>query len=57
MSGKYQYAAAILTYENAIEPIAENLYKRRAYEGRVKAFSENRNDRLARDMQDLADVH
>ena len=51
------HPAATLTYEYALAPISENLYQRRAYEGRVKAFSQNGDKRLARDMQDLADVH
>lgn len=49
--------AATLSYESALEPIAENIYQRRAYERRAKAFSEEGNERLAGDMQDLADVH
>lgn len=57
MSGKYQYAAATLTYENAIEPISENLYQRRVFENRSAAFSENGHDRLAEHLQTLADVY
>lgn len=54
---KKTHPAATLTYECALAPISEDLYQRRAYEGRVKAFSQNGDKRLARDMQDLADVH
>lgn len=56
-NAKKPYPAATLSYEYALAPISENLYQRRAYEGRVKTFSENGDKRLARDMQDLADVH
>lgn len=54
---KKPYPAATLSYEYAIAPISENLYQRRAYEDRAKAFSEEGDGRLAEDMQTLADVH
>lgn len=56
-NAKKPYPAATLTYEQALAPIAENIYQRRAYESRAKAFSESGDERLAKDMQDLADVH
>lgn len=57
MSGKYQYAAATLTYENAIEPISEDLYQMMLYEDRSMSLSEHGDDGLAEDLQRLADVH
>lgn len=54
---KKPYQAATLTYENALEPISENLYQRRVFEDRGITFSENGDDRLAEDLQTIADVH
>lgn len=54
---KKPHPAATLSYEQALAPIAETLCQRRACERRAKAFSESGDERLAKDMQDLADVH
>lgn len=54
---KKPHQTATLTYEQALAPIAENIYQWRAYERRARAFSESGDERLAKDMQDLADVH
>lgn len=57
MSGKYKHAVATLTYENAIKPISDDLYQMMLYEDRSMSLSEHGDDRLAEDLQRLADVH
>ena len=47
MSTKYTYAAVNLTYENAVKPIADELYSRRVFENEIRVFMENGDERIA----------
>lgn len=49
--------AAILTYEDALRPVSEDLCQTMLYEDRGTSLSERGDDRLAEDLQRLADVH
>lgn len=47
MSTKHPYAAVQLTYENAVNPIADELHSRRVFENVIRVFMENGDERLA----------
>ena len=57
MSTKYPYAAVNLTYENAVKPIADNLYSRRVFENEIRVFMENGDERLAEKFSERAGSH
>lgn len=56
-NAKKPYPAAILTYEDALRPVSEDLYQMMLYEDSSMSLSEHGDDRLAEDLQRLADVH
>lgn len=52
---KKPYQSVILTYESAIEPIADKLYSRRVFEEGSRLFYAGGKDGIAKKLQEHAD--